>query len=86
MAFVPPVVFIAHYPKINPSFRMLNKTCDASFLNRGGIELETGRKLPTGKAVPTTYQDHVRTTEQGERRGERRRGKSRVALPGTINA
>lgn len=67
---------------------MLNETCGASFLNRGGIELEIGRKLPTRKAVPTTYQDHVRTTEQGERRRrkERRRGKSRVVLLWLVNA
>lgn len=44
-----PVVSIGSYPKMNLSFKMLNKTCDASFLNRGGIELETGRKLPPGR-------------------------------------
>lgn len=73
---------------MNLSFKMLKKTCDASLLSRGGTELEIGRKLPTGKAVPTTYQDHVRTTEQGERRKRRegRRGKSRVALLWPINA
>lgn len=67
LAFVPLVVFIGHYSKMNVSFKVLNKTCDASFLNRGGTELEIGRKQCQR---PTKFMSGRKEEEEGGKEGE----------------